>query len=125
MYAATGSVMDTSLLMGAPEWFGLAVPTLSPVGYVFHGRCSSSGHRVFVLPRAAGSSPRSYFHHGNRYDRVTAYSLHIILRGLWPSNWAEPLAVGDPAWADVVMLLVHWGIVIALGVVPLFGVRDR
>ncbi|WP_043055275.1 hypothetical protein, partial [Enteractinococcus helveticum] len=41
------------------------------------------------------------------------------------SSWDEPLAVGDPAWADVwIMLLVHWGIVIALGVIlKLFGVR--
>ena len=49
---------------------------------------------------------------------LTAYTAHILLRGLWPSGWSEPLAQGDPAWAEVwLMLLVHWGMVIGLGVI--------
>lgn len=127
MYAATGSVMDTSLLMGAPEWFGLAVPhSGAPLDIYSTAGAAAAAIGFFVLLSRSRIMSKILFPlTATGTIALTAYSLHIILRGLWPSSWDEPLAVGDPAWADVwIMLLVHWGIVIALGVIlKLFGVR--
>lgn len=127
IYAATGSGMDTSLIMGAPEWFGLAVPhSGAPLDIYSTAGAAAAAIGFFVLLSRSKIMSKILFPlTATGTIALTAYSLHIILRGLWPSTWDEPLAAGDPAWTDVwMMLLVHWGIVIALGVIiKLLGVR--
>lgn len=56
---------------------------------------------------------------------LTAYVVHVVLTGLWPRDWPPMVVVGDPVWDSAwLMLLVHWVLVIALGVIiQLAGVR--
>ncbi|MFD6814645.1 heparan-alpha-glucosaminide N-acetyltransferase domain-containing protein [Enteractinococcus coprophilus] len=127
IYAATGSGMETGLLMGAPEWFGLAVPhSGAPLDIYSTAGAAAAAIGFFVLLSRSRIAAKLLFPiTATGTIALTAYTLHIVLRGLWPSIWEEPLAIGDPAWADVwIMLLVHWGVVIALGVIiKLLGKR--
>jgi len=127
IYAVTGQNMDTNLLMGAPEWFGLAVPRSgAPLDIYSTAGAAVAAIGFFVLLSRSRIASKVLFPiTATGTIALTAYTLHIVLRGLWPSGWSEPLMVGDPAWTDVwIMLLVHWGMVIVLGViVKLLGVR--
>lgn len=127
VYAATGSGMDTGLLMGAPEWFGLAVPhSGAPLDIYSTAGAAAAAIGFFVLLSRSRIAAKFLFPiTATGTIALTAYTLHIVLRGLWPSTWEEPLSTGDAAWADVwIMLLVHWGVVIALGVIiKLLGKR--
>ena len=127
IYAATGSGMDTNLLMGAPEWFGLAVPhSGAPLDIYSTAGAAMAAIGLFVLLSRSRIASKVLFPiTATGMIALTAYTTHILLRGLWPSDWSEPLGVGDAAWTDVwIMLLVHWGVVIALGVIiKLLGVR--
>ncbi|MDN6148132.1 MAG: DUF418 domain-containing protein, partial [Yaniella sp.] len=56
---------------------------------------------------------------------LTAYVVHVLVTGLWPTNWSQTLHVDDPMFTDAwIMLIVHWVIVVAIGVTVHFaGVR--
>lgn len=127
LYAATGLAMDTNLLAGAPEWFGLAVPhSAAPLDIYSTAGAAVAAIGFFVLLSRSRIAAKVLFPiTATGMIALTAYTTHILLRGLWPSDWSEPLTAGDAAWADVwIMLLVHWGVVIALGVIiKLLGVR--
>lgn len=120
IYAATGSAMDTNLIMGTPQWFGLAVPhSGAPLDIYSTAGAAIAAIGFFVLVSRSRIVSKVLFPlTATGTIALTAYTAHILLRGLWPSGWSEPLAQGDPAWAEVwLMLLVHWGMVIGLGVI--------
>ncbi len=126
-YAVTGSQLDTNLLAGAPQWFGLAVPhSGAPLDIYSTAGAAVAAIGFFILLSRSRLVSRVLFPiTATGTIALTAYTLHVIIRGLWPSDWPRIMVVGAEQWADVwVMLLVHWGLVIALGVIiKLLGVR--
>lgn len=118
--AATGAQIDTNLVMGAPQWFGLAVPhsgapldiystagaAMAAIG-VFLLLTRSSVVQVVLLPITATGM-----------IALTAYTAHVILTGLWPRTWPAMVVVGAPVWETIWwMLIVHWMLVAVLGMV--------
>ncbi|GAA4471655.1 heparan-alpha-glucosaminide N-acetyltransferase domain-containing protein [Enteractinococcus fodinae] len=121
--AATGAQIDTNLIMGAPQWFGLAVPhsgapldmystagaALAAIG-LFLMLTRSTVMQVVLLPITATGM-----------IALTAYTAHVILTGLWPRTWPSMVVIGDPVWDDIwLMLIVHWVLVAVLGMVVYF-----
>lgn len=124
--AATGASIDTNLVMGAPEWFGLAIPhsgapldiySTAGAAVATIGLCllltRSKAVRVVLLPITATGM-----------IALTAYTAHVILTGIWQRDWPA-MVVGDPIWEMIWwMLIIHWLMVAALGLmVHLLGVR--
>lgn len=125
--AATGARIDTNLLMGSPEWFGLAVPhsgapldiySTAGAAVCILGLCllliRSRILQAVMLPLTATGM-----------IALTAYTAHVVLTGLWPRDWPTLVAAGDPVWQSVwTMLAVHWLMVAVIGLmVYILGVR--
>lgn len=121
--AATGAQIDTNLLMGRPEWFGLAIPhsgapldiystagaAVGVIGF-FLLLTRSRILQAVVLPLTATGT-----------IALTAYTAHVILTGLWPRDWSAMVVAGDPVWQAIwIMLLVHWLMVAVIGLVVYF-----
>lgn len=121
--AATGAQIDTNLLMGSPEWFGLAIPhsgapldiystagaAVGVIGF-FLLLTRSRILQAVVLPLTATGT-----------IALTAYTAHVILTGLWPRDWSAMVVAGDPVWQAIwIMLLVHWLMVAVIGLVVYF-----
>lgn len=125
--AATGSMINTDLIMGAPEWFGLAIPhSGAPLDIVSTAGAASAAIGVFLLITRAWLGDKLLLPlSATGMIALTAYVAHVLLTGLWPTQWTGPMPVTDPMWSDVwIMLLVHWAMVIALGIIVyLLGVR--
>lgn len=118
--AATGSRINTDLLAGAPHWYGLAVPhSGAPLDiYSTAGAAVAVIGLFLVINRFKALAAVLLPVTATGMIALTAYTVHVILRGLWPSDWPSIMSVGAEAWTDVwVMLLVHWGLVIVLGVI--------
>lgn len=125
--AATGSRINTDLLAGAPHWFGLAVPHSGAPLDIY----STAGAAVAVLglflvlttlrPVRIVLVPIT----ATGMIALTAYTVHVLLKGLWPSSWPTNLLPGAAEWTDVwVMLAVHWALVVGLGLI-LWGMKSR
>lgn len=126
-FAATGSGINTDLVMGAPQWYGLAVPhsgapldiystagaAIAAIGFFLLVSRLVVLRKVLLPVTATGMIA------------LTAYVAHVILTGLWPRAWSANMEVADPMWQDAwLMLGIHWALVIVIGVVVyLAGVR--
>jgi len=125
--AATGASIDTNLLMGTPQWYGLAVPhSGAPLDiYSTAGAAIAAIGLFLVLTRSAMLRAVLFPVTATGMIALTAYVVHVVLTGLWPRDWPPMVVVGDPVWDSAwLMLLVHWALVIALGVIiQLAGVR--
>lgn len=117
--AATGAQIDTNLLMGSPEWFGLAVPHSGAPLDIYSTAGAAVGligllllvarsriMQAVVLPLTATGT-----------IALTAYTTHVILTGLWRRDWPAMVVAGDPVWDTIwLMLLVHWLMVAVIGI---------
>lgn len=121
--AATGAQIDTNFIMGAPQWYGLAVPhsgapldiystagaAMAAIG-LFLMLTRSTVVQVVLLPITATGM-----------IALTTYTAHVVLTGLWPRTWPSLVAAGDPVWETIWwMLIVHWVLVAILGMVVYF-----
>ncbi len=125
--AATGAQINTDLVMGAPQWYGLAVPhsgapldiysttgaALAVIGF-FLVLTRYRLVRIVVFPVTATGM-----------IALTAYTAHVLLTGVWQRDWPGLVAAGDPVWDTIWwMLIIHWLMVAAIGVMVHFmGVR--
>lgn len=125
--SATGASINTDLAMGTPHWYGLAVPhsgapldiystagaAMAVIGFFLLVTRISLVRKLLVPLSATGMIA------------LTAYVIHVIVTGLWPTAWNQTMYVADPMLADAwIMLIVHWAMVMAIGVIVHFaGVR--
>lgn len=125
--AATGAGINTDFLMGAPQWFGLAVPhSGAPFDIYSTAGAAVAVIGLFLLLARVGVVRKLLFPvTAAGMVALTAYVVHVIITGLWQTAWTQTVQIGDPVMTEVwTMLLVHWVLVIAIGVVVYFlGVR--
>lgn len=125
--SATGASINTDLAMGAPQWYGLAVPhSGAPLDIYSTAGAAMAVIGIFLLMTQVGLVRKLLFPlSATGMVALTAYVVHVIVTGLWPTDWSQALHVGDPLFVDAwIMLIVHWIIVITIGVVVyLVGIR--
>lgn len=125
--SATGAGINTDLAMGAPHWYGLAVPhSGAPLDIYSTAGAAMAVIGFFLLVTRSGLVRKLLFPlTATGMIALTAYVVHVIVTGLWPTDWSQTLHVGDPLFADAwIMLIVHWVMVVAIGIVVYFaGVR--
>lgn len=125
--AATGSGIHTQALMGAPDWYFLAVPHSGAPLDIYSTAGAAMAliglmllvtryrlYRIVLLPVTATGM-----------IALTAYVVHVLITAMWPRQWTSVLPAGDPLWQEVwVMLFVHWLVVVGIAlVVYVLGVR--
>lgn len=125
--AATGADINTDFLMGAAQWFGLAIPhSGAPLDIYSTAGAAIAVIGLFLLMARVGVVRKLLFPlTAAGTVALTTYVAHVIITGLWPTTWSQTVQIGDPVMTEVwTMLLVHWALVIAIGVVVYFlGVR--
>lgn len=123
----TGSGINTDLVMGAPQWFGLAVPhSGAPLDiYSTAGAALAVIGLFLVITRVTLARRLLFPLTATGMVALTAYVVHVIVTGLWPTEWSQTMAVDDPLWSSAwTMLIIHWLMVAAIGVIVfLAGVR--
>lgn len=125
--ASTGAGINTDLLMGAPHWFGLAVPHSGAPLDIY----STTGAAVgviglsLVLTRSGLLRTVLFPLSATGMVALTAYVVHVLITVVWPTNWPQTMQADSPLWSDAwIMLGVHWGIVLMIGlIVYLAGIR--
>lgn len=124
---ATGASINTDLVMGAPHWYGLAAPhSGAPLDIYSTAGAAMAVIGFFLLVTRIGIMRKLLFPlSATGMIALTAYVVHILVKGLWPTEWGQTMDVGDPMIADAwIMLIVHWVMVLAIGVIVHFaGVR--
>ena len=110
IYAATGSAMDTNLIMGTPQWFGLAVPhSGAPLDIYSTAGAAIAAIGFFVLVSRSRIVSKVLFPlTATGTIALTAYTAHISLRGYGPRDGRSPCS-GDPAWAEIWLMLLRTG----------------
>lgn len=125
--STTGASVNTDLVMGAPHWYGLAVPHSGAPLDIYSTAGAAMAVIGFCLLITRIGLVRKILFPLSAAGRValTAYVVHVLVSGLWPTNWSQTLHVDDPMFTDAwIMLIVHWVIVVAIGVTVHFaGVR--
>ena len=125
--AATGAQINTDLVMGAPQWYGLAIPhSGAPLDiYSTAGAALAVIGLLLIVTRSKIVRTVVFPITATGMIALTAYTAHVVLTGVWPRDWPALLVSGDPTWEAVWwMLIVHWLMVAAIGVVVyLMGVR--
>lgn len=125
--SATGASINTDLAMGAPHWYGLAVPhSGAPLDIYSTAGAAMAVIGFFLLITRVGLVRKLLFPlSATGMIALTAYVVHVIVTALWPTDWSQTMQVADPMFVDAwIMLIVHWVIVVAIGVIVHFaGVR--
>lgn len=125
--SATGAGINTDAAMGAAHWYGLAVPhSGAPLDIYSTAGAAMAVIGLFLLVTRMGLVRKLLLPlSATGMVAFTAYVVHVIVTGLWPTEWSHTLHVGDPLFADAwIMLIVHWIMVVAIGIVVYFaGVR--
>lgn len=125
--AVTGARIDTNMVMGAPQWYGLATPhSGAPLDiYSTAGAATAAIGLFLLLTRSKLLQVVLLPMTVTGKIALTAYTAHVLLTGLWPRDWPPMVVVGDPIWDTIWwMLLVHWLMVAILGaLVHFLGAR--
>ena len=125
--ASTGAGINTDLVMGAPQWFGLAIPHSGAPLDIYSTTGAAIGIiGLFLVLTRSGLLRKVLFPlSATGMVALTAYVVHVLITAAWPTNWSQTMQADNPLWSDAwIMLGVHWGIVVVIGVVVYFaGVR--
>lgn len=123
----TGASINTDFLAGDPYWFGLAVPhSGAPLDIYSTAGAAVAIIGLFLLISRVGAVRKLLMPlTATGMVALTAYTIHVVVTGLWPTGWSQTMQSNDPMFVDAwIMLIVHWVVVIAIGVVVyLAGVR--
>lgn len=118
--AATGSQINTDLVMGAPQWFGLAVPHSGAPLDIY----STAGAALAVIGLCLLITRLRFLNlaimpvTATGMIALTAYTAHVALTAVWPRTWPSMVPVGDPVWESIWwMVIAHWALVMVLGLV--------
>lgn len=122
--AATGAGINTDALMGAPQWFGIAIPhSGAPLDIYSTAGAAVAVIGFFLLVARVGVLRKLLFPiTASGMIALTAYVVHVIITGIWPTDWSQTMSIDDPQLVDAwIMLIVHWLVVVVIGVVVFFA----
>lgn len=125
--AKTGAGINTDLIMGAPQWFGLAIPHSGAPLDIYSTTGAAIGViGLFIVLTRSGLLRKVLFPlSATGMIALTVYVVHVLITGLWPTDWSQTMQANNTLWSDAwIMLGVHWAIVLSLGAsVYLAGIR--